>query len=511
MSLPPNFLSRFFSGSFGLVLGIAVGLPAHAQEILGIQETQTLAEPQIGADVAPLVGETDLFDVFAQPLDAATPGLRGDISPAATLVLDPPLVGTGVPGRAAFPAGPAPAGQRARAGQAVTGDFDADLVDIRQRQRPELDALGLKAGGFTFFPQVQTRAVFTDNVTRSLTNKKSDMLYAVSPSLRAVSNWGRHAVSLQYSGDYGTYLKTKAERIESTNLVARAQIDISRADQLVLRASFANDLEERDNVDVTAATTSPGTVTRYEARADYQHRFNRLSALLRGTYAIEKYGESQVAGSAQDNSDRDFTDAQAGLRLSYEVSPAARVFVDGEFDQRTYTHVATGALDRTSTGWRGAVGLRLAPIRRLRGEVSLGYLHRDYREAQLAPVDGLVLDANLAWLATPLTTIVASAGVEVDETTLAGASGVITRRLGVGVAHELLRSVIVSADLGYERESYEGLDRANSKIIATLGANYQLSRYAALTLTGVYEEEVERQGEGNYLENTLTLGLVLRR
>ena len=511
MSLPPH-LPRIL---VGVLLGTAIGLPARAQQAENLIDP--LIDPQIGALVAPLGDETNLFNDFSQNLDTASVPLRGDVSPAATLVLEAPLVapeaaGTGTRRNAqGRPDQPLAGARQANGGPTVNGDFNDDLVDIRQRQRPELDPLGIRAGSFTFFPEISTRTQFTDNVTRALTDKKSDMLYAVSPSLRVQSNWGRHALSFRYTGDYGAYVDTSSEKIESTGFVAGGRIDFSRADRLTLRASFASDLEERDNVDVTGAVTSPGTVTRYEGQADYQHRFNRLSVNLRGNYAIEKYGESKTATGTQNNSDRDFNEAGTGLRLSYDVSPAARLFVDGLVDWRTYQNVPSGDVDRTSTGLRGAVGLRLAPARRLRGEVSLGYVYRDYRDGQLDAVDGVVVDANLAWLATPLTTVVVSAGSEVEETTLTGASALLTRRLGVGVAHELRRNLVVSADLGYERQSYEGANQSSSKIIATLGANYQVSRNAALTLTGVYEDELARQGDGQYVENTVTLGLVLRR
>ncbi|MFV2093785.1 MAG: outer membrane beta-barrel protein, partial [Hyphomicrobiales bacterium] len=480
------------------------------------QEAQPRIDPMTGellGEVILRTGENpNLLDEYGQPIDVAAPipGEQLIITPAPVLGGDVAPAGTVAGTRPVVPLlrGSTIAEQRSQPGQLKTGDFSQDLVDVRQRPRPELAATGIRAGGFTIFPQVATRVSFTDNVTRALSNKKSDMLYAVSPSLRIDSNWGRHALSLQYSGDYGTYLDTRSERILSTNLAAQGRIDFSRADQLTLRASFATALEERDNVDVPAAVTRPGFVTRYEGQADYQRRFNRATINFRGNYALEQYGDSQEATGNQDNSDRDLTDAGSGLRLSYDVGPALQAFVDGEIDRRDYLNVASGDLDRSSWGWRTMVGVRLDATRRLRGEVSAGYLRRDYDASGLSPTQGPVVDANLAWLVTPLTTVVASAGAEVDETTLTGSSGVFTNRVAIGIAHELQRNVMLSADLGFERQDYKGADLSSSKIVVTMGANYQLTRNAALSLTGVYEDEISRQGVGQYVENSLTLGLV---
>jgi hypothetical protein len=60
-------------------------------------------------------------------------------------------------------------------------------VTVRDRPRPNYDALGLRAGSFLIFPKIEASEAHEDNVFAEETNEKSDWVTSVAPSVRVES------------------------------------------------------------------------------------------------------------------------------------------------------------------------------------------------------------------------------------------------------------------------------------------------------------------------------------
>ena len=65
--------------------------------------------------------------------------------------------------------------------------------------------------------------------------------------------------------------------------------------------------------------------------------------------------------------------------------------------------------------------------RLLTGEAAIGYSMRTYQDSRLTDMKGLLTSASLIWTASGLTTVTLAATSSIDETTLPGVSGVISR------------------------------------------------------------------------------------
>ncbi|MFL5338213.1 MAG: outer membrane beta-barrel protein, partial [Geminicoccaceae bacterium] len=118
------------------------------------------------------------------------------------------------------------------------------------------------------------------------------------------------------------------------------------------------------------------------------------------------------------------------------------------------------------------------------GEVSVGYTWRHYDSSQLNDANGWGADSKLTWNVTPLTSVVLNASTGIDETTVIFEGDAATANLQntvvLDVTHELLRNVLLNANVGYARDDFEGTGRTDNIYSAGTGVSYLLNRNLSL-------------------------------
>jgi hypothetical protein len=269
--------------------------------------------------------------------------------------------------------------------------------------------------------------------------------------------------------------------------------------------------ESRSAINASSAGTRPDIVVNRE-RLALNHRFNRLSVQLRGSVIDTRYGTNIFNGVAQSNADRDFTLYDQAVRPKWEFSPYLFVFSDIALNQRYYQIPAfTDGLIRSSTGERYRVGVSFGEVSEiLRGEVSLGYGRQTPNNQELEPIDGLLIDANLSWRVTPLTTVLFTAASEVAETTTADSGGVMDRQYAVEARHNFSTRLVGIAGLGFMTRDFVGAGINENQLTAATGVEYYLSREAVLF--GRYQHTAfdSTQPNSSYTVEEVQAGVRLR-
>jgi hypothetical protein len=110
------------------------------------------------------------------------------------------------------------------------------------------------------------------------------------------------------------------------------------------------------------------------------------------------------------------------------------------------------------------------------GEASVGYRRQYFDEGDFDEEDGIGYDLDLTWTPTLLTTVTASGGGDFRPTTQDEAEANFRSSVGLGVEHELLRNVILAANVGYTRDDFSGVDRTDNTISAGGGVSYLINR-----------------------------------
>lgn len=386
------------------------------------------------------------------------------------------------------------------------------LQTVNERPRPELEQLGIRLGSFILTTDTETGAEFTSNVFGDSEDAQSDVLYVIRPNVELRSDWNVHEVGLRFSGEYGSYAENPSENPIETELEASGRLDVTRATALGLRATFATEQESRGDQNVSDTASEPTRSRSYGIEGDASHTFNRLTLALRGSAEVEDFDDSGDAVTGIDNNDdRDATTTGAGLRSTYEVSPATQLFVDAQLNWQRFDQVIDDngfARDADLRRFTGGVIFEPTPV--IRAEIAVGHVHVDLADLRLSSVDAVTVDADIFWSPTPLTTVSASLDTEVDDTTLVGASAEVSRSVGARIDHELLRNLVIGGGGSFERTEFRGITLEEDTILADVGAEYWLSRSLAIVARYEHETQTTNDDQGAVVENVVTVGLRLR-
>lgn len=473
-----------------------------------VSNSDTGLRGTIPATGRPIVRDGDLsYPRLPEPVQDGI--LTPDVAEEAGVVADPALVDQrSAEELAAFET--APAGYDPLLFQIEDIAPSDPALNRRPRRLFELepyDPVGIKIGSFVLFPEVEISGAWYSNLFASPV-PESDRAIQILPSGRLVSNWSAHALELRAAGDYSFYDEYPSENDKGYLLEARGRLDFTRRTNLQALASRQRSNESRSAIDASTVGP-PSIVTQERASSTLSHRFNRLTLQLTGTLTDTRY---DMAGATAPD-DRDSAERALGMRASWEFKPTLFAFAAIEGNERSFEHAATSDnLSRDSNGRRYLGGISFGDTGEvLRGEISAGYGLQDFDVPGVADIDGVLVEANLAWRINALTSLMFTAGTDLSETTTVGSGGVIEHRAGIEARHAFRQSLIGSAGIEGMKRSYAGIDVDETQLALRMGLEYFLSREAIVFTR--YEHIAFRSdfAGGDYDADEFRLGLRLRR
>ena len=375
------------------------------------------------------------------------------------------------------------------------------------------DPRGIRLGSFTVFPQADIGAAWVSNLYRTKP-ARADQAIDLRPTLRAVSNWSTHALEFRATGGLTFFDEHPKEDDRAYSLEARGRLDVSRRTQIAgsVRRDVAQ--EVRGTLENRLRGTSRADISTDEARLQLDHRFNRLSLQLRGVAQQRLYEDTTaVDGSLQSNRDRNLRATEEALRLSWTFKPTLLGFAEAGINQRRFEAGSlVDGIKRDSDGERYRVGVGFGNTSQvLRGEVSIGYGRQTPLDMRLASIDGMILDANIAWRMNPFTALLLRGSTDVIETSSLRSSGGFTRRAQAEVRHAFMRPLIGTASAGFSATTYEGIVINENLTELGLGLEYYLGPEAVVF--GRYQHTTLRTNSatGGYDADEVRVGLRIRR
>ena len=364
--------------------------------------------------------------------------------------------------------------------------------------------IGIRAGSFIILPVLETSVLFDSNTFQSSPAER-DRAIELLPTVRVVSNWSVHALELRATGVVSQFQEFDSENERAYTLEARGRLDITRRTNFEGLLARAVTQEGRDDINASVSGDR-ADVTRDQYALTLNHRFNRLRLQLRGSHIDEDVSET----TTDPNDDRDERETEIALRASWEFKPTLFAFAEAAVNTRKFgAPSADDGLRRDSRGVRYRAGLSFGNTDQiLRGEISLGYGRQSPDEAALSDVSGLLVDANLAWRISGLTTLLFTASTSFDDSTDADVSGVITRSANVELRHSFRRNLVGTIGTGIEISDFEGPSETEKEVTALAGLEYFMNRN--VTLFGRYQF-TRFNGADDYTDNEIRLGLRLSR
>ncbi len=362
--------------------------------------------------------------------------------------------------------------------------------------------LGLRAGTFILYPEVEIRQGTTDNAAGATQGQESSTFTSVQGQVTAQSDWVRHSLTGLLRGGFTTFQDVSDEDDGNLDADATLTLDVLSSTQLGLSIGYG--LDSEDNIDDKT----------YRGAAQLSHRFNRLTASVRGSIDEFDYGERGAVslGSITEDAVADYDEKEIAARLTYEISPALSAFGEVSTNRREFDQqVDAGGFLRGSDGYTVSIGANMDIASSLRGSVSIGRQVQSPDDPSFSKIEDLVYAANLTWSATGLTSVTLNARSDIGETTFAGSPGVVRRNVTVGVNHALKRNIELNGSVSYGRNEFVSTGPVETEITSTFGIAYLLSRNVALTASYSRFSFDSTIANADYIANSFVVGLRLRR
>ena len=379
--------------------------------------------------------------------------------------------------------------------------------------------LGVRAGSFMLHPGVELAAQYNDNILYTNTGEVSDLIWHVRPYITAQSTWSRHSFTASLAADIGRYADYSFRDYEDIFFQVGGTVDVSSRSVFTWGADYMQLHEER-NIRSAEQGVKPTNYDLLGGSLGYDHVFNRMSVGL--GYDIQQldYDDNiDEEGEIIENSDRDRTQQNVGLRLGYQFKADKQAFFtlgysdssyDQEFDRNDY--------NRDSSGYNMGAGISFNITGVLNGDVSVNYRERSYDDEQLEDIDGWGFGAGLTWMPTMLTTVRGTISTSIEDTTQATSSGYFRTLYSLRADHELLRNLQIHGQLSYTINDSQTLPDApedarseDTYFTADVGATYFINRSVWLSASYKYGTFETDAPNDDFKANTAWLVLGFER
>ena len=261
-------------------------------------------------------------------------------------------------------------------------------------------ALGIRTGGFTFYPSVKASVAYDDNIF-SRSQRIGDEFVTIHPQLAARSNWSRHRLDVDLDGTLARYRRVTRENSGQYSARATGALDVTRTLKLTADALYAHQVEPRGTEGDIFATGKPLAFRHASLRLGAQDEFGRLRLTTSGTLESYRYGDMRLSGGGGSIGARDYDSRSGALRLGYQIGPRLIAFVSGSANRSSYLRRAPGGLNRNSSGFAVLGGVSFGLTDLLTGEAAIGYLQQNFAGSQFADDHGINYSGSLHWRPTP--------------------------------------------------------------------------------------------------------------
>jgi hypothetical protein len=398
--------------------------------------------------------------------------------------------------------------------------FQIDDLDPILDRRPQrlfrfepYDPLGIRRGSWVIFPEVETALNASNNVRRAR-QREGDYWFDVRPRLRAVTDWRQHAVELRATGLVSQFADLTSENDRAYSFEARGRLDISKRTNIETLVLHERTQDSRGSRQAPSNAAERADIDTNRAVVALNHRFNRLGVQIRGAITDVDYAPvPDNSGNIIVNKDRDYRQYDTAARLSWQFKPSLSAFVEFANNVRAFDAPSQGdGILRDSKGERYRAGLSFGNTGQfLRGEIGAGWGIQRPDDARLASIEGIIVDANLAYRMSALTTIAFNAQSDFADATNPGSGGALTRRVGVEARHAFRRELIATAGLSHQIADYKGIDLVEKETSADLGLEYFVNRN--VTAFGAYQHLwfTSNVPQSSYQADTVRVGVRVRQ
>ncbi|MDB5719051.1 MAG: hypothetical protein JWM38_2478 [Sphingomonas bacterium] len=355
---------------------------------------------------------------------------------------------------------------------------------VEERERRNLGNVGARIGSFVLEPTVSIDARYDDNIYATASDRRGDVYLALRPEVHLRSDFVRHALDARAYYQRTLHAKYEGEDVAQYGASVDGRYDLAAYTRLSGRIAIDHAAESRGNLGTFRETSSPAEYDRIEGQGTVAQEFGPLAVAATGRLRSLTYSDALLGGVTIDQTYRDQKISDATIEASYAVHELTRFLIAGTVERRRFVlrpgdpgFDPVTSIDRSANGYRIEAGVQREVTALITGTVRIGYLSYNYPDPKLRDVSGFSYLADLRWNVTGLTTVTASASRRLDETTSPVTAGNLRDELALGVDHELLRTLLLSADIRYAAVKPSAVLADSREFEAAVGARYYIGRH----------------------------------
>lgn len=400
---------------------------------------------------------------------------------------------------------------------ADVGDFRRDRnISVRERDKNEFEARGIRAGRYFFYPEFTATTKFDDNVFADEAIKESDSIGVVQGRAAGRSDWRRHAFNFTAAAESTFY--SEFNTLDSTDgfVQADARFDIVTGSYLTVNLGYADSHEDRAATPTAQTLSEAVEVERGDVGLELVTTFNRVRLSSKASVRQDDYTDVRdINGVFLDQDIRDNDVYSAEARVDYAVSPDTALFVEASRNWRNHDIDPPAGVvgSRDSDGYAALTGVDFDLSNVMRGEIGVGYFRQMHEDPTISDAEGLAVSAKVEWFPDELVTIGLSGEREARDSGVVGAATRVTSEVEARLDYEMRRNMVLGVRAGYAEDDYQGADRQDERLSAGIELNYLINETAdAFVQTQYIDQASSGVARGRDFEvNRISVGLRLRR
>ncbi len=379
----------------------------------------------------------------------------------------------------------------------ITGDVAGIAVEpgvtVLSRQRPEYDSLGIRLGEVTIRPELRETVGFDDNVLGQRSHRASAVV-ETDARLRVLYDHSDTTAFATVSVDDNHFPEQNQQSYTNWTAALGGTHQFGR-DTLTLSYEHLNLNQTVRDLDVPQLDQA--LAFRVDtARLTYRAVFNRVfvePGLVVSNYSFDN---GTVAGQPYLQTFRDRVVVQPVVTVGYELAPRRNLVLVVRDAIASYSNQSnlTPRRDFNDIAVLGGLDFEAGAVFRYR--LLAGFESRSFSSSQLKTIQAPVVEAEVIWNPTGLTTVTGNVSRRIQDTADEATVGVTTTTIGLRVDHELRRNVLLRASANAFLDDYSRGQGSQQLFTAGTGATWLLNRTMQLGLNYDFTRRVT-DGTGN--------------
>ena len=377
---------------------------------------------------------------------------------------------------------------------------------------------GISLGPLVLHPHMGFAEMYTDNVFRTASNRKSDFSHTLSPGIQAqLPVAGRHMLLLDYRTNLQYYERSPSNDVQDQTGSGRFSFNSPIGLKVDLQGEHKLGHDPRGSaVDTQALEVNKWETNSFIGAAEYFE--GQVGAKLSAGVTRWDY-----QNNFQDIA-RDRLSNYAALTLLGRITSQTTGLVNLSVQQEIYDQNKN--LD--STIYVGSAGARWDITALTSGEIQAGYQFLQFRHAQVnqpRPVlsefrrdrdsfGGFFVAGNLNWTPTSFQVIGLQVYRTIQQTALAGTQFFTATGINLSLTHNFTDRIAFTTNLGYENDDFSGIsavgaptERSDTLKNAAVGLRYRTVKWLGASVQYMYEDRTSDINRFAYHANTIMVAI----